>query len=47
MTSPDQIGAMKKVNLPLTSRAHGTSVEVTTRRRFAYRTLADCFPTQF
>ena len=35
---------MKKANLPLTSRAHGTYVEVTPRRRLAYRTLADFIP---
>jgi hypothetical protein len=43
-TAPDQIGGYEEGELPLTSRAHGTSVEVTTRRRFAYRTLADFIP---
>jgi uncharacterized protein YndB with AHSA1/START domain len=43
-TAPAQVGAMKKANLPLTSRAHGTYVEVTPGRRLAYRTLADFIP---
>jgi uncharacterized protein YndB with AHSA1/START domain len=43
-TAPAQVEAMKKANLPLTSRAHGTYVEVTPRRRLAYRTLADFIP---
>ena len=43
-TAPAQVEAMKKANLPLTSGAHGTYVEVTPRRRLAYRTLADFIP---
>jgi uncharacterized protein YndB with AHSA1/START domain len=43
-TGPEQVEAMKKANLPLTSRAHSTYVEVTPRRRLAYRTLADFIP---
>ncbi|MDD1670386.1 MAG: SRPBCC domain-containing protein, partial [Methanomicrobiales archaeon] len=43
-TGPEQIEAMKKANLPLTSRAHGTYGEVTPRRRLAYRTVADFIP---
>ena len=41
---PEQVAAMKKADLPLTSRARGTYVEVTPRRRLAYRTLADFIP---
>jgi uncharacterized protein YndB with AHSA1/START domain len=43
-TGPEQVEAMKKANLPLTSRAHGTYGEVTPRRRLAYRTVADFIP---
>jgi uncharacterized protein YndB with AHSA1/START domain len=43
-TGSEQIEAMKKANLPLTSRAHGTYGEVTPRRRLAYRTVADFIP---
>jgi uncharacterized protein YndB with AHSA1/START domain len=43
-TGPEQVEAMRKANLPLTSRARGTYVEVTPRRRLAYRTVADFIP---
>jgi len=43
-TAPEQVETMKKANLPLTSRAHGTYVEVTPLRRLAYRTVADFIP---
>ena len=43
-TDPEQVEAMKKANLPLTSRAHGTYVEATPGRRLAYRTVADFIP---
>ena len=43
-TGPEQVEAMQKANLPLTSRAHGTYGEVTPRRRLAYRTVADFIP---
>ena len=43
-TAPEQVEAIKKANIPLTSRAHGTYVEVTPRRRLAYRTVADFIP---
>jgi len=43
-TGPDQVEAMRQANLPLTSRAHGTYVEVTPLRRLAYRTVADFIP---
>jgi len=43
-TGQEQVEAMKRANLPLTSRAHGTYGEVTPRRRLAYRTVADFIP---
>ena len=43
-TGEEQVEAMKKANLPPTSRAHGTYGEVTPRRRLAYRTVADFIP---
>jgi uncharacterized protein YndB with AHSA1/START domain len=43
-TGQEQVEAMKKANLPLSSRAHGTYGEVTPRRRLAYRTVADFIP---
>jgi uncharacterized protein YndB with AHSA1/START domain len=43
-TGQEQAEAMKKANLPLTSRAHGTYGEVTPRRRLAYRTVVDFIP---
>jgi uncharacterized protein YndB with AHSA1/START domain len=43
-TGQEQVEAMKKTNLPLTSRAHGIYGEVTPRRRLAYRTVADFIP---
>jgi uncharacterized protein YndB with AHSA1/START domain len=43
-TGQEQVEAMRKANLPLTSRAHGTYGEVTPRRRLAYRTVADFIP---
>ena len=43
-TGREQIEAMKKANLPLTSRAHGIYGEVTPRRRLAYRTVVDFIP---
>ena len=43
-TGREQVEAMEKAGLPLTSRAHGTYGEVTPRRRLAYRTVADFIP---
>jgi len=43
-TGPEQVEAMKKADLPLTSRAHGIYGEVTPRRRLGYRTVADFIP---
>jgi uncharacterized protein YndB with AHSA1/START domain len=43
-TGPEQVEAMKQANLPLTSRAHGTYVEITPGRRLAYKTVADFIP---
>jgi uncharacterized protein YndB with AHSA1/START domain len=43
-TGQEQVEAMKKANLPLSSRAHGTYGEVTPRRRLAYRTVVDFIP---
>lgn len=43
-TEPAQIEALKAMDFPLTSVAHGTYMEVTPRRRLAYSTLADFIP---
>ena len=43
-TAPDQIEGVRAAGIPLTTRAHGTYVEVTPGRRLAYRTLADFIP---
>jgi len=43
-TGKEQVEALKKANLPLTSKAHGTYIEVTPYRRLAYLTLADFIP---
>jgi uncharacterized protein YndB with AHSA1/START domain len=42
--APDQIEGVRAAGIPLTTRAHGTYVEVTPSRRLAYRTLADFIP---
>jgi len=43
-TEPAQIEALKAMDVPLTSVAHGAYTEVTPRRRLAYWTLADFIP---
>jgi len=43
-TEPAQIEALKAINFPLTSFAHGTYAEVTPRKRLGYTTVADFIP---
>ena len=43
-TGPEQVEALKNMEFPLTSRAHGTFVEVTPLRRLAYRSVIDFIP---
>ena len=43
-TGPEQVEALKNMKFPLTSRAHGTFVEVTPLRRLAYRSVIDFIP---
>jgi uncharacterized protein YndB with AHSA1/START domain len=43
-TGPEQVEAMQKANLPLTSRARGTYTEIKAPHRLIYKTLADFIP---
>ncbi|HVP25064.1 MAG TPA: SRPBCC domain-containing protein [Methanomicrobiales archaeon] len=43
-TGPEQVEAMQKANLPLTSRAKGTYTEIKGPHRLIYKTLADFIP---
>jgi uncharacterized protein YndB with AHSA1/START domain len=43
-TGAEQVEAMKKANLPLTSRAHGSYKEVRAPKRLVYKTIADFIP---
>ena len=43
-TGREQVEAMKKANLPLTSRARGTYLEIKAPHRLVYRTVADFIP---
>jgi uncharacterized protein YndB with AHSA1/START domain len=43
-TGPEQVEAMKKANLPLTSRARGTYTEIKAPHRMVYKTVADFIP---
>ncbi len=43
-TGAEQVEAMKKAGLPLTSRARGTYTEIKAPHRLVYKTLADFIP---
>ena len=43
-TGAEQVEALKKANLPLTSRAHGSYKEVRAPKRLVYKTIAGFIP---
>ena len=43
-TGPEQVEALKKASLPLTSRAHGSYKEIKAPKRLLYKTLVDFIP---